>query len=51
MKVYISTMKKKPEHCADCPLCDSYDDCVLLPKYYKTWDAQYKDCKLVEEDE
>lgn len=46
--IVISTMDKKPEHCADCPICDGNDDCMLLPKWYETWEGQYKDCPLIE---
>lgn len=48
MKVVISNMQKKPEHCADCPICDYDDDCLLLPKHYEDWDSMYKDCPLRE---
>ena len=30
-KIYIECLDKKPEHCADCPMCNEYDDCDLLP--------------------
>ena len=48
MRVYINSMEKKPEHCADCPICDGNDDCMLLAKWYETWEEQYKDCPLRE---
>lgn len=50
MRVYISekALSKKPEHCADCPICTADDDCPLLPRYYQTWEEQIKDCPLRE---
>lgn len=48
-RIYIERLDKKPEHCADCPVCNEYDDCDLLPTYYKTWDEQYEHCPLKEE--
>lgn len=40
---------RKPPECAACPMCSYEDDsCVLQPKYYSTWDAQYKHCPLME---
>lgn len=52
MRVYIkeTALREKPGHCADCPICDVDDDCQLLPKWYKTWEEQIKDCPLVEVD-
>ena len=50
-KVYIRSMDKKPDHCAECPICNGDDDCRLLPKWYDTWEAQYADCPLDEETE
>lgn len=49
-RIYISSMDAKPEHCTDCPLCNEYDDCDLLPKWYRKWEEQYKDCPLREEE-
>ena len=49
MRVFIKNMQEKPEHCSDCPMCDGWDDCVLLPRSYKMWDDQYADCPLVED--
>ena len=37
-KIYIDCLQEKPEHCADCPMCNEYDDCDLLPTYYETWE-------------
>ncbi len=48
-RIYIECLDKKPEHCADCPICNEYDDCDLQPTYYKTWDEQYEHCPLKEE--
>ena len=50
MRVYISekALSKKPEHCADYPICTADDDCPLLPRYYQTWEEQIKDCPLRE---
>lgn len=50
MRVYIkeTALREKPGHCADCPIRDVDDDCQLLPRYYKTWEEQIKDCPLVE---
>ena len=51
MRVYISenTLSKKPEHCADCPICSAESgDCLLLLKFYGTWEEQYSDCPLRE---
>lgn len=52
MRVYISekALKQKPEDCTVCPICDGYDDCLLLPKWFASWDEQYKHCPLVEDD-
>ena len=38
----------KPAECAECPICNEYDECLLLPKWYRTWDEQYRECPLVE---
>lgn len=51
MRVYIEILKSKPSDCTVCPMCNEYDECDLLPKWYKTWDEQYKDCLLKEADE
>ena len=51
MRIYISekAMKKKPEDCTRCPMCDAEtDDCLLLPVCYQGWDEQYKNCPLQE---
>ena len=48
MKVVIKNMEKKPEHCAECPICNADDDCWILSKWYETWEDQYKDCPLQE---
>lgn len=44
----IANMNNKPADCTKCPMCDSYDDCILLPYCYKEWDDQYANCPLVE---
>ncbi len=46
--VIIGNMDKKPEHCADCPICNYYDECQLLPFVMNTWEEQYARCPLVE---
>lgn len=51
MKVYISNMDKKPEHCADCPICNENDDCDLVPMWFETWEEQYGHCPLQEVDD
>lgn len=48
MKVVIKNMQKKPEHCADCPICDYEDDCLLQTRVYDSWDEQYAHCPLQE---
>ena len=48
MKIVIKNMQKKPEHCADCPICDYEDDCLLLPEVFNTWEEQYAHCPLQE---
>lgn len=52
MRVYISekALKQKPEDCTVCPICDVNDDCLLIPKWFASWDEQYKHCPLVEDD-
>lgn len=50
-KIYIRSMDKKPDHCAECPICNGDDDCDLLPKWYDSWESQYADCPLEEEPE
>ena len=46
--VIITNMDHKPIDCSLCPLCDSYDDCMLLPLHYDEWDDQYRQCPLKE---
>lgn len=46
--VVITTIDHKPKDCTVCPLCDSYDDCMLLPMHYDEWDDQYRQCPLKE---
>lgn len=46
--IFIKNMAEKTEHCADCPLCNYYDDCMLLPFVSDTWEEQYANCPLVE---
>lgn len=49
-RVYIENMDKKPSDCTECPVCNADDDCWLLAKWYETWEEQYSDCPLREED-
>lgn len=44
----IKGMDKKPEHCTDCPICNEYDECMLLPFVMSTWEEQYAKCPLFE---
>lgn len=50
MKVVITNMDSKPSHCADCPICDQYDQCMLMLRWYGTWEEQYRACPLMEEE-
>lgn len=49
--VIITSMEHKPDHCADCPICDKYDQCMLMLRWYDTWGEQYKNCPLQENDD
>lgn len=48
MKIVIKNMQKKPEHCADYPICDGDDNCMLQSAVWNTWEDQYKHCPLQE---
>ena len=50
MRVYISekALRAKPKDCTYCPICNGDDDCQLLPKWFASWDEQYKHCPLRE---
>ena len=48
MNLVITNMDKKPDHCGDCPICGEYDECLLLPIWYETWEEQHKHCPLEE---
>lgn len=48
MSVLITNMKEKPKDCTECPMRDEYDDCVLQPFHFHSWEEQYGKCPLQE---
>ena len=46
--VIISNMEHKPVHCADCPICDEYDQCMLQIRWFDSWEEQHRNCPLQE---